>query len=268
MAAEGRPLSEPAREKAPEEGYFEFLASVGLTKHPGSMKATEELIRLCHIGEGTYVLDVGCGVGATPCYLARTYNCRVMGVDLLEKMVEQSRARARSLGVEDRVEFRVADARDLPFEDDRFDAVIAESVNVFFENKAQAIQEYVRVTRPGGFVGITELTWLGTPPPDVAAYYRRTVYADALEADGWRNLLRDAGLEDTVGNAYPVDLPTESRGRIQRYGCRSVVKLLPRALFVISKDRASRGFIRQVCTSLPKDMMGDMGYGVYAGQKP
>ena len=40
----------------------------------------------------------------------------LVGVDLLEKMVEQSRARARSLGVEDRVEFRVADAQDLDSE--------------------------------------------------------------------------------------------------------------------------------------------------------
>jgi SAM-dependent methyltransferase len=267
MAPESRLLSKSASEKAAEEGYFEFLAGMGITKHIGSMKATEELVRLCHIREGTYVLDVGCGVGATPCYLARTYNCRVMGVDLLEKMVEQSRARARSLGVEDLVEFKVADARDLPFDDDHFDAVIAESVNAFFEDKLQAIQEYVRVTRPGGYVGITEMTWLRTPPPEVVAYYMKTVYADALEADGWRNLLRGAELEDVVGNAYKLDLPTESRGRIQRYGCRGMMKLLPRAVYAVLKDRASRQFMRKVFTSLPKDMMGDMGYGVYAGRK-
>ena len=214
MAVEGPPSSEAASAKPPEETYFEFLASMGITKHMGSMKATEELIELCHIGEGKHVLDVGCGVGATPCYLAKRYNCRVVGVDLLEKMVEQSRERARLLGVEDRVEFKVADARDLPFEDDRFDAVIAESVNAFFEDKPQAIQEYTRVTKPGGYVGITEMTWLRTPTPEVAEYYLKTVYADALEADGWRELLQGAGLKDVVGNAYKVDIPTESRSRI------------------------------------------------------
>ncbi|MCP4543003.1 MAG: methyltransferase domain-containing protein [Chloroflexi bacterium] len=84
--------AQSSSEKAPEETYFELLADTGLTKHLGSLRATAELVDLCHIGEGTYVLDVGCGVGATPCYLVKRYNCRVMGVDLLEKMIEHSRA--------------------------------------------------------------------------------------------------------------------------------------------------------------------------------
>jgi len=130
--------------------YFEFIANIGLTKHPGSMEATRKLISLCHIDREKYVLDVGCGVGATPSYLVKNTGCQVVGVDLLDKMVAQSRTRAKAEGIEDRVEFRVADARDLPFDDDHFDAVISESVNVFFDDKQAAINEYVRVTRPGG----------------------------------------------------------------------------------------------------------------------
>lgn len=113
--------------------YFDFIASIGITKHPGSMEATRQLVSLCRIGSGKYVLDVGCGVGVTPSYLAKTVGCRVVGVDLLDRMVEQSRGRAKTEGVEDRVEFRVADARELPFDDNLFDAVISESVNVFLE---------------------------------------------------------------------------------------------------------------------------------------
>ena len=115
--------------------YFEIIAEGGITKHPGSMQATRELVQMCHIEAGKYVLDVGCGVGATPSYLAKKLGCRVMGVDLLDKMVEQARRRAKSDGVQDRTEFRVADARELPFEDDLFDAVITESVNIFFQDK-------------------------------------------------------------------------------------------------------------------------------------
>jgi len=51
--------------------YFEFIADLGMTKHYGSMEATRELVEMCRIGDGKYVLDVGCGVGATPCYLAK-----------------------------------------------------------------------------------------------------------------------------------------------------------------------------------------------------
>ncbi|MBN1311247.1 MAG: methyltransferase domain-containing protein [Anaerolineae bacterium] len=256
--------------KSPTEdlqGYFEFLAALGLTKHMGSMNATRELVELCHIGDGSYVLDVGCGVGATPICLAKTHNCQVLGIDLLETMVEQSRKRAIEEGVQDRVDFGVADARSLPFEDDCFDAVIAESLNVFFDEKLKAVKEYMRVTRPGGYVGITEMTWLKPPTPEAIEYYKRTVYADVLESDEWRKLLEEAGLKNIVANAYRIDIPAESKGRFERYGCRGIARVMLRTLRTIIKEPSARAFLTDVTSSFPKDMLGDMGYGVYVGKK-
>jgi ubiquinone/menaquinone biosynthesis C-methylase UbiE len=65
--------------------------------------------------------------------------------------------------VEAKVEFRLADVLDLPFEAGRFDVVICESVLIFIEDKARAIQECVRVTQPGGYVGLNEGVWLSCP---------------------------------------------------------------------------------------------------------
>jgi hypothetical protein len=143
-----------------------------------------------------------------------------------------------------------------------------ESLNVFFEDKVEALREYVRVTRPGGYVGMTEMTWLEAPSEETADYYRRTVYADALQAEGWRGLMREAGLRNVAGNARPADLPREARGRVQRYGCLGIVRVLAKAVTVFFKDRVSRGFLRDVARSLPQDMRDDTGYGVYAGRKP
>jgi ubiquinone/menaquinone biosynthesis C-methylase UbiE len=247
--------------------YFEYLANLGLTKHFGSMEATRQLIDLCHIGSGAHVLDIGCGVGATPSYLAKALDCRVVGVDLLERMIEQSQDRVRRAKVGERVALAVADARNLPFQDATFDAVIMESLNVFFDEKLEAMREYLRVARPGGYVGITEMTWLRTPAPETAAYYKRVVYADSLEAGAWIELLEEAGLEDVVGSAQPVSIPQEAKGRFERYGGRGFVKVLVRALSAALSDRASRAFLKDVTQSLPKDMLADMGYGVFAGRK-
>ena len=118
--------------------FFDFAAKVGLTKHLGGLVATEELIELCHIGEGKYILDVGCGAGVTPSYIAKRYGCKVVGVDISEGMIERSREMAKREGVADRAEFRVADAQDLPFEDDLFDAIITESVTSFPDDKQRA----------------------------------------------------------------------------------------------------------------------------------
>jgi len=99
-----------------KQAFFDFAAEVGLTKHLGGVGATEELMELCNIGEGKYVLDVGCGAGVTPCFIAKRCGCRVVGVDISEGMIERSKERAEREGLADTdnehpgVEFRVADA--------------------------------------------------------------------------------------------------------------------------------------------------------------
>jgi arsenite methyltransferase len=247
--------------------YFEFIANIGMTKHYGSMEATRELVELCRIGNGQHVLDVGCGVGATPCYLAKAVDCRVVGVDLVDKMVEQSRQRAKAEGVEDRVEFRVADAQKLPFEDNLFDAVIMESVNVFFDDKGQAMREYIRVAKPGGYVGMTEMTWLKPPSPELEDTFKRMVYAQALDARGWKDLMEEAGLKAVVGSAYQIDMRLETKGRFERYGWWEIVKVIPKMLVMVFSDRRSRQFMKDGVGAVSKDLLDVVGYGVYAGRK-
>ena len=145
-------------EAEPESYYFDLQASWGLTKHMGGLEATRTLLEACHIDTASYVLDVGCGVGITACYLATDYGCNVVGVDLSELMVERSKERATRKNVEDRVEFEIGDAHDLPFKAGVFDAVICESVVAFSKDKQKVIREYARVAKSGGCVGINEVT--------------------------------------------------------------------------------------------------------------
>jgi arsenite methyltransferase len=259
MGSESGMSSDNARD------YFEFIANLGMTKHYGSMGATRELVELCRIGNGQYVLDVGCGVGATPCYLAKAVNCRVMGIDLVDKMIEQSRERAK--GIKARVEFRVADARHLPFEDNLFDAVIMESLNIFFDDKSQAMREYVRVVKPGGHVGMTEMTWLKPPSPELEDRFRSMVYAQALDASGWTDLMKAAGLKEVAGSAHRIDIPLESKGRFERYGRWGIVRVMLKMLAMVLSDQRSRQFMRDGVGAVSKDLLDVVGYGVYAGRK-
>ena len=59
-----------------ESVYFELQGMFGATKHGGGLKATRELVELCHIDEDKHVLDVGCGPGLTACYIAKEAGCR------------------------------------------------------------------------------------------------------------------------------------------------------------------------------------------------
>lgn len=70
------------------------------------------------------VLDIGCGTGAL-CYVLYTKGLKVTGIDVAEKMVEESRKRLRNTDVEI---YRVDPDEEFPFEDKSFDIVISSYV--------------------------------------------------------------------------------------------------------------------------------------------
>jgi arsenite methyltransferase len=251
----------------PELSYFELQAYMGTTKHMGGFETTKELIELCRIDEGTHVLDVGCGVGATTCYLAKEYGCRVVGVDLRESMIARSNERARKEGVEDRVEFRVADAQDLPFDDAHFDAIIAESVATFIEDKPRVVGEYARVAKPGGYVGMNEEIWLKPPPTTVAKFAERTwdIASDVFTADGWAELLTSAGLRDIVVRSYEFDTRREAT-QVQRYRFQDMWNMFYRTLFLYVRNPAFRAYMAER-RHAPKDLFEYLGYAVFVGRR-
>jgi len=64
-------LSAPAERVDQAPAYFELQATWGITKHLGGTAATDELVALCHIDGGAYVLYVGSGIGVGPASIAR-----------------------------------------------------------------------------------------------------------------------------------------------------------------------------------------------------
>jgi len=253
-----------------ESPYFELQADWGMTKHMGGLKATRQLIELCHINQDKYVLVVGCGVGVTPCYLAKKYGCRVVGIDLSERMVDRSKERAKRKGVDERAEFRVADAQNLPFEDAAFDAVICESVNAFIRNKQKAASEYVRVIKSGGYVGLNEVTWIKAPPPEIVQYLSRIMGAEFLTCNnGWKELLEGSGLRETVAIVYKTNALSQWISEVSQLEFSDFLRAWCRFLFLFIKSPACRRFAKEALT-VPKSIFSlfkYFGYGIYVGRK-
>ncbi|MBU0492855.1 MAG: class I SAM-dependent methyltransferase [Chloroflexi bacterium] len=259
----------------PEISYFALQAYVGTTKHMGGLETTQELVELCHIGRDSYVLDVGCGVGATACYLVKTHGCRVVGVDASEAMVARSNERAQQEGVTDRVEFRVADVCDLPFDDGRFDAVLVESVLTFVADKQQAIRECVRVTRcpelvegrPGGYVGLNEQYWIQTPPASVLERVRHTfeIQPGIPMLEGWTGWMENAGLVDVAARPYHFDARRES-SQVKRYRFRDMWRMAYRTVWLYMKSPDFRRYMAGR-KYRPKDLFDYLGYALFIGRK-
>ena len=101
-------------------------------------------------------LDAGAGTGEGTLLIAREFpQARVRGVDISEEMIRTAREKVR-LDPEGRVAFRVADAADLPYDDESFDLVTHLNMPPF-------VAEVARVLRPGGHVVVASSWGPATP---------------------------------------------------------------------------------------------------------
>lgn len=254
--------------------YFDLQSYWGITKHMGGLNATNELLKMCYATKERYVLVVGCGVGITPLYIAKEYGCNVVGVDISEKMVEWSKKRAKRDKLKHKVDLKVADAQNLPFNDETFDIVICESVNAFIENKPGAISEYYRVTKPGGYIGFNECTWIKTPPPkDLAQYLNQTMSgAIFLTPSGWIELFKNAGLGQITPKTFKITVLGQWRDEINQLGSKDIsdyMKSWGKFLELLVKREDFRSYAKEIWPSISviKNLFNYLGYGLYVGQK-
>ena len=258
------------REKL-ENPYFDLQAEMGITKHLGGLKTTEKLIELCHINKDKYVIDVGCGVGMTACYLAKKIGSRVVGVDISERMIDRSNERAKRGGVENRVEFLVADVQNLPFKNAVFDAVISESVTAFPEDKQKAVNEYVQIVKSGGYIGLNETTWIKTPPKELIEYVFDAIGGCEPETpDASKELLKDSGLRDIAVKTYKIALFSQFVNEIRMICFTEFFKAGGRLFSLYFKRSAYKRVIKKMIKEarhIPKNMFEYFGYGIYVGRK-
>ncbi len=113
------------------------------------------LVKACGIGPGDRVLDVAAGTGNTAIRAAEA-GAKVVASDITPENFEAGRHEAARRGVE--VAWVEADAQNLPFDDDSFDAVTSSFGAIFAPDHRAVADEMLRVCRPGGTVGMANFT--------------------------------------------------------------------------------------------------------------
>lgn len=169
---------------------------IGDSFHPGGLQLTEHLGNLLQLGPGTQVLDIAAGRGTSAIHLARQFGCVVVGVDLSAANMAVATRAAAEAGVGSLVRFVTADAEHLAFPAASFDAVICECAFCTFPSKGAAAGEIARLLRPGGRLGLSDLTRRGELPAELQDLLGWVAcIADALPVTSYTAHLRDAGLE-------------------------------------------------------------------------
>jgi arsenite methyltransferase len=236
---------------------------LGEAYHPGGLALTRRLTGHLALRPGQAVLDVASGPGATARLLAGEHRVSVTGVDLSAANVDRA---TREAGGAEGVRFRVGDAERLPLPDASVDAVVCECAFCTFPDKPTAAAELARVLRPGGRVGITDVTVEPDRLPGSLSGLAARVacIADARPATAYKALLRDAGLRVVVTERHDQAMARmidqiEARLRLVALTSRDRAEDLG-----LDLDRADE----MLATARDSVACGVIGYCLLAAEKP
>lgn len=178
-----------------------FLEAAGAIKGLQDLKAA--MLQQLHLEQTQAALDVGCGLGADVAEMIRRMpqGSKATGIDRSEVMITEAQHRTTGLGL--KIAFDVGDAMDMPYADCAFGACRAVTVLQHLTRPERALQEMVRVTRPGGRIAALEFD-LGTAMidhPDRATTRLILASSENDAVQGWMGrqlpgLFQLAGLSD------------------------------------------------------------------------
>ena len=227
--------------QVPAQAYGSFMGRF-------SEPLADQFVEVAGLAPGQRALDVGCGPGALTARLVDVVgNAGVSAVDPSQPFVEAAQARFPG------VDIRTGTAESLEFDDDTFDAALAQLVVHFMRDPTAGLREMARVTRPGGVVaaavwnhassaGPLSLFWGAVRAVDPQSEGEGD-FAGVKEGDLAR-LFVAAGLDAVEETILTVHVPFES---FDEWWEPYTLGVGPAGQYVLGLDDAGRDALRQEC---------------------
>jgi SAM-dependent methyltransferase len=200
------------------EAFFRLFS--GLPRYgPGSDDSTREALRrLKGLPAAPRVLDLGSGSGRQTLVLARELGVPIIAVDSHAPFLAELEAEAERQGLRHLVRTRCADFRHLEDAPGSYDLLWSEGA-IYLLGWAEGLEQWRPLLAPGGWMAVTEATWLtDTPPPEAVEFWREAYPTMGTVASNTATA-REAGYQVLETFAQPAsawwdDFYRPLRGRI------------------------------------------------------
>lgn len=230
---------------------------------PGSDADTLKALSFIEIQKNkTYkILDIGCGSGSQTFSLANAVDAQIIAVDLYSEFLDKLNETSKKQGLQNKITTLQKSMEDLLFDKEEFDIIWSEGAiyNIGFENGIKKWKEFLK---SGGYIAVSEITWLTNERPAEIAEYWNNEYSEIDTASNKIKILEKNGFSPVgyfvlpesswVDNYYQ---PIENRINtfLEKHNHSEIAKIL------IEKEREE---IRKY-----KKYKNYISYGFYVGQK-
>lgn len=141
--------------------------------------------KLTGLDSESRVLDIGAGYGGSARYLAKTYGCEVVALNLSEVENERDRQMNAEQGLDHLIDVVDASFEDLPYPDNSFDFVWSQDAMLHSGERAKVIDEVVRVLKPGGEFVFTDPMQSDSCPEGVLQPILNRIHLETLGSPGF-----------------------------------------------------------------------------------
>src|SRR5277367_1516248 len=148
------------------------------------------------------ILDVGCGPGAQTIELARATGGSIAAVDIRQRFLDELTERAAAAGVLPQITTVNASMLEMDFVYESFDLIWSEGA-IYIAGFAHGLAVWRRFLKPGGWIAVTELTWLEPEPPDEAVEFWARNYPAMGTIERNCQVITEAGYTDADGFVLP-----------------------------------------------------------------